>query len=120
VEIPTLGNTTADPRLKYDLEANAFVIYRGEKAFATFEDEAVPEQLLHHSDVRVLSDDEGRRFEETLPAPMGPPERRPRRTGLGDLISWLTIRVGIRECAGCGRRRKRLNKIAVWGWWAGE
>jgi hypothetical protein len=120
VEVPTLGSTTSDPRLKYDLEASALVIYRGDKAFVAFEDEAVPEQLLGHSDVRALSDDDARRFEESLPVPIAPPQRRTRRAGLGDLISWAARGMGLRECAGCGRRRERLNKIPVWGWWARE
>jgi hypothetical protein len=118
LEIPIVGAATAEPRLKYDLEASALVIYRGDKAFATFEDEAVRETLLRHADVRPLSDEEGREFEKTLPAALPPPERRTRRMGLGDLVSWLAARVGIQECAGCGKRRRKLNKIPIWGWWA--
>jgi hypothetical protein len=118
LEIPAVGAATAQPRLKYDLEASALVIYRGDRAFATFEDEAVRESLLRHADVRALSDDEAREFEKTLPLALPPPERRTGRTGLGDLVSWLAGRVGINECAGCGRRRGKLNKIPVWGWWA--
>jgi hypothetical protein len=109
-----------EPRLKYDLEANAFVIYRGDTAFVAFEDDAAPEKLVHYSDVRALSDEEGRTFEEGLPFALSPPERRSRRIGLGDLISWLAGAAGIRECAGCRERGRRLNNVPVWGWWVRE
>lgn len=118
LEMPTHGSATADPRPKYELEADALVIYRGDAVFVALQDEAVQENLVRHVDVRALSDEEGREFEASLPVPLAPPERPTGRIGLGDLVSWFARRVGIRECAGCRKRRRGLNRIPVWGWWA--
>jgi len=35
--------------------------------------------------------------------------------GLGDTIAKVTKAVGIKPCGGCGRRRKKLNKMFPYG-----
>lgn len=117
VKMPALESMTAAAHPKYVFKGNALVIYRGESAYVAFDDETDRDELAHHSDVHVLTDSEGREFEESLPFPVSPPTpRRNRVIGLGDVISWLTRRIGIAECSGCGARRGRLNKIVLWGW----
>jgi hypothetical protein len=118
VEMPAIASATGTARPKYSFEGNALVIYRGETAYVSFEHERAPDELAHHPDVRVLADGEGREFEESLPFPILPPTVRRRGIGLGDMISWLTGRIGIEECAGCRRRKRQLNRVSVWGWWA--
>jgi hypothetical protein len=119
VKMPAVSSATATTLPKYSIDADAFVIYRDTSAYVSFEDEAAEDQLTHHEDVRVLSESEAREFERTLPFQL--PEldtHRNRVTGLGDLVSALARLVGIRECSGCRRRKTRMNKIPIWGWWS--
>jgi hypothetical protein len=121
MEVPTLGDAVGTPRPKYSFEVNALVIHRGDKAYVVLEDEAARAGFAHYSDVRLLTDEEGRKFEESLPYPMPPQsEKRQNRVGLGDVISRLAKLVGLEECGDCRKRRQRLNRIPVWGWWARE
>lgn len=117
VEMPAVASATDTVRPKYSFEGNALVVYRGERAYLSFERKKAPDELAHYLDVRMLTDGEGREFEEGLPFPMPPPTVRRRGIGLGDAISWLTGRIGIDECAGCRRRKSQLNRVSVWGWW---
>ena len=120
IAIPTLGDTTGEPRLKYDLEANALVIHREDTALVAFDNRLAGAGLLRHPDVRALSEEEAREFERSLPAPLPPPGPHPRRVGLGDVISYVAGKARIQECGGCRARRTWLNRIPVWGWWNGK
>ena len=117
--MPALDGGTAATRPKYPLEGNAFVVYRGAEAYVALEDRAVQDEIVRHVDVRLLSDGEGLAFEQSLPFPIAPVDRSAdRRIGLGDVVSWFTRRLGIRECTGCRRRKRRMNRVVVWRWWA--
>jgi hypothetical protein len=117
VEMPIVASATATERPKYSFEGNALAFYHGNRAYVSFEDERAPDELAHYSDVRVLTDSEGRELEKGLPFPMVPTVVPRRGIGLGDAISWLTGRIGIDECAGCRRRKSQLNRVSIWGWW---
>lgn len=118
VAMPTLESGTASTHLKYPLEGNALVLYRGETAYVALEDRTAQDEVARHPDVHVLTDSESREFEESLPFPVAPVDPFPdRAVRLGDVVSWLTARLRIRECAGCRRRKRRLNEIIVWRWW---
>jgi hypothetical protein len=118
--MPTVAMGTGSARPKYSFDGKSLLVYRGEKAYASFEDERAPNELAHYFDVRVLTDAEGREFERSLPLPFytAPPTVRRRSIRLGDAIAWVTARMGIEECEGCRRRKGRLNKISVSWWWA--
>jgi hypothetical protein len=118
--MPSIADATGATRPKYTPEANAFVVHRGDQAYLSLDDEAARTALARHSDVHVLTEDEGFAFENDLAFPMPPPTASPGTVGLGDAISRLTGRFRIRECGGCQRRRERLNKIRARRWWARE
>jgi len=119
VDMPTVTSESAVARPKYSLDGNALVVYRLDRAYVAFEDDAARGELARHSDVHVLNDSENRAFEEGLPFPLPPPRRsRVRVTGLGDAIALVTGALGIRECTGCAARRRRLNKIGSRRRWA--
>jgi hypothetical protein len=118
--MPTFADTTGDPRLKYDPEANVLVIYRENTAFVAFDSESAGARLLRHPDVRALDEEEARDFEESLPVSLPPPQPHARRVGLGDVISYVAGKARIQECGGCRARRTWLNRIPVWGWWSGK
>jgi hypothetical protein len=118
IVMPALDSGTAATRLKYPLEGNALVLYRGAEAYVALEDRSVRDELMRHVDVRLLTDREGLAFEQSLPFPIAPVDRSDRRVGLGDVVSWFTRRFGISECTGCRRRKRRLNRVVVWRWWA--
>jgi hypothetical protein len=116
--MPALESGTAATHPKYPFEGSALILYRGVTAYVALEDRAAQDEVARHPDVRVLTDSESREFEESLPFPVAPVDPSPDRpVGLGDVLSWFTRRLRIRECAGCGRRRRRLNEIVVWRWW---
>lgn len=119
VEMPVVEKPEATGvRPKYPLDVGALIIYRGPKAYLAFEDEAARASVMEHADVRLLPPAEGFEFEQN--AGIGPFETRQERrrvTRLGDLVHRLAKRAGIAECADCRRRRRRLNKVIVWGWW---
>jgi hypothetical protein len=119
IAMPALEGGTAAVHLKYPLEGNALVLYRGETAYVALEDRTAQDKVVRHPDVHLLTDRESREFEESLPFPAVPLDPAPDgAVRLGDVVSWLTTRLRIRECADCRRRKRRLNKIGVWGWWA--
>ena len=114
LEMPTSEDARGRARPKYEPEANAFVVHRGNQAYVSLDDETAAAALARHPDVHVLAEDEVLAFEADLPFPM--PPAAPRTVGLGDVISRLTRTLGIRECGDCRRRRERFNKITVWRW----
>jgi hypothetical protein len=120
VEMPAIDSRTASTRPKYPFAADALVVYRADSAFVALNDQQVRDELAGHSDVRVLSERERVEFEQSLPfqGPLivGTPSQVGRSVGLGDIVSSLTRRLGIRECSGCGKRKSRLNSITVWRW----
>jgi hypothetical protein len=119
VEMPAVSDDPkAAVRPKYPLDVNALVIYRGSKAYLAFEDQRARHAVVEHADVRLLTSDEGLRFEQSVSLPPLEKRQEPGRVSrLGDVVHRLTKRAGFTECAGCGRRRTQLNKVIVWGWW---
>ncbi len=127
IEMPVIGNATPDDpvRPKHPVATNAFLVYRGSKVYVAFESQSAKAEALQQPDVRPLTDYEGLEFEASLPYPIpsspfwhgdeGANKNQPLR--LGDVISWLTHKIGIQECAGCQKRRHWLNKLVIWGWW---
>jgi hypothetical protein len=123
LEMPIVRTGVPDHRArpKYPVETNAFLVYRDEKVYVRFPDDYVLPSAMEEPDCRWLSSAEARRLEDGLPFPVSPPSEHHHRenepVGLGDVISWVTHKVGIEECSGCGRRKRWLNRIPVWGWW---
>lgn len=121
VQIPALDSQSAATRTKYPIDANALIIYRGDSAYVRFVNAASSEPIARYGDVRVLDDHEVRKFEESLPFLTSARDEEAHEEAhkalrLGDAISSLTKRLGIRECGGCQRRRSRLNRIVLWRW----
>ncbi len=92
------------------------------KAYIEFEDENAREEALRQPDCRRLTPTEGRKLEETFPFPIASPAPRPSNekgpVGLGDIVAWVTDKLGIEECSGRQRRHMWLNRrLTVWGWW---
>jgi len=118
VEMPAIDSQTASTHPKYPFAADALVIYRADSAFVALNDEHIRDELASYPDVRVLSEKERREFEGSLPfqGPLvvGTRSDVGRAVGLGDLVSSITTRLGIRECSGCRNRKSRLNSIIVW------
>lgn len=51
---------------------------------------------------------------------VGPVRLRPvggEPVGLGDAFARVSSFVGLHSCEGCKKRRHRLNRLKVWGWW---
>lgn len=125
IEMQAIGTGAADDpvRPKYPVRGNAFLMHKEGKVYVTFRDEVSQEAVLKEADCRRLTPAEGHTFEESLPVPIPPqlfsqhPQNRSRPAGLGDVVSWLTRRAGITECAACQQRKRWLNRIVVWGWW---
>jgi hypothetical protein len=119
------GGTAAEDRPSHPIGGNAVLVYRGEHVFVAV-DEAAVADLERYPDVRRLSRAESAELEATLPGGGLPATRanqsrvdgrraeRGGRLGLGDLVAWITRRLGVPECAGCSKRRRRLNRIALW------
>ncbi|MFI1161864.1 hypothetical protein [Streptomyces sioyaensis] len=115
--------------MKYET-GNSVVVYGSESAYVGTADEDIFAELLGHPDVRLLSADDLQQIdplpglpvtweslEGQIPGRNGQHRLRRQVVGLGDLISAITRRARIPECGSCGRRRKGLNRITVWGWW---
>lgn len=124
LEMPTIRTGVPDDRArpKYPVETNAFLVYRGDKVYVRLPDDIALPSALNGADCRRLSSTEARRLEDSLPFPVSAPSvhhdhRGHEPVGLGDVVSWLTHKVGIEECSACGRRKRLLNRIPVWGWW---
>jgi hypothetical protein len=120
IEMPAAGSGAADDpvRAKYALRGGAFLIHQGGKVYVMCRDQLARTDALEHADCRELSSDESRAFEETLPFPLAPAlfaDRHHTRgaVGLGDLVSWLTRKLGIAECSGCQRRKRWLNRAVL-------
>jgi hypothetical protein len=125
IQMPVSDSTTpGEPlRPRHSIEGNALLIYRGDRVYAALEPRVI-DRLARLSDVRRLTPGEASNLEATLPGGRDSVTNRhkhPRQVaedesappGLGDAVSWLTSRMGIQECDGCNRRRKKLNKIAI-------
>jgi hypothetical protein len=124
IEMPVAGSGAAgDPvRAKYTIEANAFLVHRGGKVYVMCPDQGAREATLRHADCRQLTPLEVTGLEEELPFPVTPdlvarPRRTARTLGLGDAVTWVTRKLGMAECDACRKRRRLLNRVAVWGWW---
>ncbi len=51
-------------------------------------------------------------LKDPVPPDRNCPEHRP---GLGDVIAWITHKLGIRQCAGCKKRQAWLNRWFPFG-----
>jgi hypothetical protein len=116
--MPSAADSTGGTRPKYAPGADAFVVHRGEQAYVSLADEAARTELALNPDVHILTGNEGVAFEHDLPFPMPPLAARRDTVGLGDVVSRITGRIGIRECSGCQGRRERMNALRVRKWWA--
>jgi hypothetical protein len=133
LEMPTVaeGGNPSRPRPKYQVASRAVLVYREDKVYVHLGDETTRAAVKAHPDVRTLSATEIRELERTRPfirlAADGALEpldaswerQRAERSAvlLGDVIARLARAVGIAECGPCKRRRRRLNRIPLWGWW---
>jgi hypothetical protein len=117
--------TAAAARPRYAVEGNALLIYRGDKVYVAMKEATATEDLSQQPEVRRLSDGEAQELEASLPGigaarlnGLGAGRTNPAAEYnlllLGDLISWVTAKLGIRQCRACNRRRQRLNRIAIW------
>lgn len=113
--MPAVDGGTMSARPKYALDASAFVIYQGGDAYVALKSRRHRQRLLKNPDVRLLRGAYAEAFEDSLPFPVQ--RAASQSIGLGDLVSWVASRVGIRECEPCRRRKVRLNEVRVWGWW---
>jgi hypothetical protein len=125
VEMPAgeaSGVGAADP-----VDASAVLVHRGHKVYVLFDDPTAQAEALERPDVRPLSVEEMWQIESEMPGTFlgallaqtneryAANRRGP--LGLGDFIHRVAIALRISECEACGRRRKRLNRFIVWGWW---
>jgi hypothetical protein len=125
VEMPAVGTGEAgDPvRAKYPIPGRAFLLHREGKVYVIFGDELAREDALQRTDCRRLMPDEAQAFENDMPFPIPPhlmsvsSTPTTRAVGLGDVVAWVTRRLGISECAACRQRKRWLNRVPVWGWW---
>ena len=124
IEMPVVGNGTPDSRVrpKYPVETNATIVHKDGKVYIDFEDENAREEALKQPDCRRLTLAEGHELEENVPFPIASPARRhsdeKRPLGLGDVVAWVTSKLGIEKCPGCKRREGWLNRhVVIWGWW---
>jgi hypothetical protein len=120
VEMPVVsGEAPIDaPRPKYPVIGNATLVYRRPYVYIAFRDAADALTATNYPDTRRLTPDEGRALETSLPFPIRvpalPPAGAPALVGLGDLVSWVTGRLGIAQCDGCRRRKRWLNRVVLW------
>ncbi len=126
LEMPVAVRTgVADDRArpKYPVETNALLVYQGEKVYVRFPDGTAQPPALNQADCRWLTHTEAHALEESLPFPVSAPAAHhhdgKEPVGLGEVVAWLTSKAGIEQCSACGRRKTRLNRITVWGWWRG-
>jgi hypothetical protein len=113
-------------RPRHAIDGNAILVYRGEKVYVAQDKPGAIDRIAQLPDVRRLPQEEAVDFEATLPgggARSSHGHPRPGQAiwkdtsdsvGLGDVVSWLTSTLGIRECDACSQRKKRLNKFSVW------
>jgi hypothetical protein len=112
--VPAAGDGQPD-RPKYPPQVSSLLVYRGAMVYVGLDAHAARD-LLGNSDVRLLTDTEGRAFEESLPfAPAPSWLNRPEgwHLGLGDVVSWVAHKLGIAECSGCRKRRALLNRATI-------
>jgi hypothetical protein len=118
LEVPANYDTpTSAGRPKYPVSGSGLVVYRGSKAYVSFENASAKNELIRHPDVRALTLGEARRLEDGLPFPLSQSLSGGSEVRLGDLVHQLTKRVGIAECGACRKRRRILNRVVIWAWW---
>jgi hypothetical protein len=121
VEMPLVSGEQPDdlPRPKYSVVGNATLVYRRPYVYIAFSDVAHALAAASYPDTRRLTPDEGRALETSLAFPIrvpvpSPPTGAPAIVGLGDLVSWVTGRLGIAECDRCRQRKRWLNRVVLW------
>lgn len=113
---------------KYAIPGNAVVLYRNDRAYACLTDADTIESLLTNPDVHIVSTARRARLQESFsvdlsaverlanhPTHSGTPAwaRAADRIGLGDVVTAVTHALGIKECGGCRRRRRVLNRLTL-------
>ena len=124
LEMPTVGSGTPEDSLrpKYPIAGNAVLVYRGDKVYIAMEDGSARTEVAKQPEIRHLTPGEALQLEDSLPFPLVSFSRHDlvnnmEGVGLGDVVAWVTHKLGFTECPGCQRRRKWLNRVVVWGWW---
>lgn len=121
IEMPVVPSQSGDGlRPKYSADGRVMVVHHMGKAYAAFENKVAQEQIAAYADCRRLTPAETLAFERALPFPV-PSELFPSgggssSRGLGDLFSGLMGMLGVSQCSGCQRRKRRLNEFMSWGW----
>lgn len=125
VEMPAGEASGAGPA--YPVDASAVLVHRGNKVYVLFDDPTAQAEALEGPDARPLSMEEMWQVESDMPGTFlgallsqtserhAAERRGPLR--LGDFIHRVAIALRIKECEACSRRRQRLNRFIVWGWW---
>ena len=69
VAMPAIGSGQAnDPvRTKYPVQGDALLVHQQGKIYIAFADNGARDQALQNPDARLLTGEEGRQFEATLP-----------------------------------------------------
>jgi hypothetical protein len=119
-EMPAVGdeNRSGRSRPKYEIPSRALLVYHGQRVSVRLLEPADEVDFVGHPDVRRLSYRESEKLEVAYPFVAhadNPIARKPLR--LGDAVSRIAGTMRINECEPCRRRRRRLNRIIIWGWW---
>jgi hypothetical protein len=121
LEMPVDGGSESATRPKHAIEGNALILYRGRTAYVATQDEHAIASLLQKRDVRRLTRVEVEAIEASLPGngaaklqSLGSHSSTNQQVGLGDVIHWMTARLGIPECDSCMQRKERLNRVTIW------
>lgn len=109
------------------VDASAVLVHRGNKVYVLFDDPTAQAEALERPDMRLVSVEEMWQVESEMPgtflgALLAQTNERYAADqagplGLGDFIRRVAIALRINECEACTRRRQRLNRFIVWGWW---
>ena len=121
-EVPTqIDEESGIPRPRYALTGNTVIVYSANRAYVAFENEQDIAAIQELPGVRRLTVADVRDLSQNLPFGLfsGKEEiqEEPNFIGLGDVISWITQKLGIHECEGCRRRKKWLNRVPIWPRW---
>jgi hypothetical protein len=116
IEMPAAGDPpSGEPaRPKHRVPGRAILVYRGRRVYVALDEPAQVERMMRLSEVRRLDRGEVLELETAVPGMSSSANRTPDHAGLGDVISWMTTRMGIPECRACAERRTRLNRLVPW------
>lgn len=132
LEMPVayLGDAGQSVAPKYAIDSSAVVLYKKNHAYVGLARGDAITALLDHADVRAVPPAELELLHGSFE--IGPSSvehllkrtgglnhrigRAASRIGLGDVVAAVTHRLGIRECNGCARRRRALNRLTIRRW----